>query len=125
MIGAESLAVAERIVRLLTRAVRRIATTAKSEVSSDANRLVLGAATFGLAFVLCAHAVALLHGVVIFALLAAGVAAVEALAALLAVDLLIVLVAIAIGRHLVRQPVLSATRAQIHQLEETYELLTS
>ena len=123
MIGAESIAIVERIVHLLTRALRRIAETAKTEAPNDLNRLLLGAATFALAFVLCAHAVALVHGVVIFALVAMGVSAVEAFAGLLAIDLVIALCAVAVGRRLVQRPLLAQTRAQIHQLEDTYELL--
>jgi hypothetical protein len=123
MQGAESIAIVERILRLLTRAGRRIADTARTEAPDDLNRLLLGAATFALAFGLCAHAVALFHGVVILALIALGVSAVEAFAGLLAIDLVVALAAVAVGRRLVQQPLLTQTRAQIHQLEETYELL--
>jgi phosphate/sulfate permease len=123
MVGADTIAIAERIARLSSRALRRIAETARTEAPEDANRVLLGVATFALAFVLCAHAVALIHAVLVLALIAVGVSAVEAFAALLAVDLVVVLVAVAIGRRLVWQPLLPRTRAQIQQLEETYELL--
>ena len=123
MVGAESIAIAERIARLSTRAVGRIAQTAKTEAPEDANRVLLGVATFALAFVLCAHAVALIHGVIVLTLVALGATAIEAFSGLLASDLLVVLVAVAVGRRLVWQPLLPRTRAQIQQLEETYELL--
>jgi hypothetical protein len=123
MVAADSLALADRIVRLSTRAVRRIATTARTEAPDDANRLLLGAATFALAFVLCAHAVALVHAVTVLALVAVGVSAIEAFAGLLVLDLAVVLVAVAVGRRLVSRPLLPQTRAQIQQLEDTYELL--
>jgi phosphate/sulfate permease len=123
MVGAESIAMAERIARLSTRAVRRIAETARTEAPEDASRVMLGLAALAFAFVLCAHAVALVHGLVVLALVAAGTSAVEAFSVLLATDLVVVLFAIAVGRRLVSKPLLPRTRAQLHQLEETYDLL--
>jgi hypothetical protein len=113
------------LVTVSAHVVAGITRTARDEASDDLGRLVAGLAVFGIGFILCGHAMLLLHCLAVAGLLAWGVSLVQAFAWLLGIDVAIALACTLIGRAILRRPILVETRKRLEDLERAYEIFAS
>ena len=116
---------ASRLVTVSAHVVAGITRTARDEATDDLARLLTGLAVFGLAFLLCGHALLLLHGLAVVGLVALGASFVQAFAGLLGADVVVALTCALAARAILRRPILVETRKRLEDLERAYELFAS
>lgn len=114
-----------RVVTVSAHVVAGITRTARDEASDDAARLVTGLAVFGIGFILCGHAMLLMHGVAVAGLLAWGASLLQAFAWMLGIDVAVALACTLIGRAILRRPILVETRKRLEDLERAYQVFAS